>query len=128
MKLKHILIAAPLVLIVVSFLWQPFNQQPAVQSVAFIAGFVILIGWIGLLIFAAAAISKPKYKPLVVHVTPVGGKFCPKCKQDGDRTDRFDTVAEVVQRGIEIFDKWFDKGWLLVLEKTWVSKKETLRK
>jgi hypothetical protein len=47
---------------------------------------------------------------------------------DGDKTDRFDKVQEVIDRGTEIFDKWFEKGWLLVLEKTWVSKKETLRK
>lgn len=83
MKLKYILFAAPFVLILVSYLWQPFNQEPAIQSVAFIAGFVILIGWIGLLIFAAANISKPKYKPLLVKVTAIGGTYCPKCKQDG---------------------------------------------
>lgn len=47
---------------------------------------------------------------------------------DGDKTDRFDKVQEVIDRGTEIFDKWFENGWLLVLEKTWVSKKETLRK
>ena len=39
-----------------------------------------------------------------------------------DRTTRFDSMEDVVARGVEIFNQWFEKGWALVQEAAWMKK------
>jgi hypothetical protein len=43
----------------------------------------VAAAWFLLFVFTVARTVKPKYKPLLVKVTAIGGTYCPKCKRDG---------------------------------------------
>lgn len=64
---------------------QNFLSHLVYNTLIAILACCVAAAWFLLFVFTVARTVKPKYKPLLVKVTAIGGTYCPKCKQDGGK-------------------------------------------